>query len=69
MGKAFKIATFLSFSEPERLAEYAGPSRTSIEANGSRLMVRGLSPHGYENGRSERANIIEFFNVGQVMGA
>ena len=69
MGKAFIVPPYLRSPQPERFAEYAGPARTAIEANGGRFVVRGLSAHTYENGLSERAIIIEFASVEQVMAA
>ena len=69
MGKAFIVPPYLGSPQPERFAEYAGPARTAIEANGGRFVVRGLSTHTYENGLSERAIIIEFTSVEKAMAA
>ena len=41
MGKAFIVSSYLKKPQPERLAEYAGPVRTAIEANGGRFIVCG----------------------------
>ena len=41
MGKAFIVSSYLGSPQPERLAEYADPARTAIEANGGRFIVRG----------------------------
>ena len=69
MGKAFIISSYLGSPEPEKLAEYAGPARAAIEANGGRFIVRGMPAHIYEDGRSERTIVIEFSSVEQAMGA
>ena len=69
MGKAFIISSYLGSPQPERLAEYADPARTAIEANGGRFIVRGLPAHTYEDGLSERTIIIEFASVEQAMAA
>ena len=50
-----------------RLAEYVGPARKAIEANGGRFIVRELFAHTYEDGLSERTIIIEFVSVEQPM--
>ena len=69
MGKAFIVSSYRGSPQPERLAEYAAPARTAIEANGGRFIVRGLPAHTYEDGLSERTIIIEFESVEQAMAA
>ena len=69
MGKAFIVSSYLGSPQPDRLAEYASPARTAIEANGDRLIVRGLFAQIYEDGLSERTIIIEFASVEQAMAA
>ena len=69
MGKAFIISSYLGSPEPERLAEYANPSRKAIESNGGRFIVRGMPAHTYEEGRNERTIIIEFASVKEAMAA
>ena len=69
MGKAFIISSYLGSPQPERLAEYADPARTAIEANGGRFIVRGLFAHIYEDGLSERTIITEFASFEQAMAA
>ena len=69
MGKAFIVSSYLESPQPERLAEYAGPDRTAIEANGGLFIVRGLPAHTYEDGLSERTIIIEFASFEKAMAA
>lgn len=45
MGKAFIVSSYRGSPQLERLAEYADPARTAIEANGGRFIVRGLPAH------------------------
>ena len=52
-----------------RLAEYVGLARKAIEANGGRLIVRGLFAQSYKDGLSERTIIIEFASVEQAIAA
>ena len=60
MGKAFIVSSYHDSPQLERLAKYADPARTAIEAKGSRFFLRGLPAHTYEDGLSERTIIIEF---------
>ena len=69
MGKAFIISSYLGSPQPEKLAEYAGPARKAIKANGGRLIVRGLFAQIYKDGLSERTIIIEFASVEQAIAA
>ena len=69
MGKAFIVSSYHESPQPERPAEYGGPARKAIEANGGRLIVRGLFAQIYEDGLSERTIIIEFASVEQAMAA
>ena len=69
MGKAFIVSSYHESPQLERLAEYGGPVRKAIEANGGWLIVRGLFAQIYEDGLSERTIIIEFASVEQAMAA
>ena len=66
MGKAFMVSLYFGLTQPDRLAEYADPVRTAIEANGGRFIVCGQPAHTYEDGLSERTIIIEFASVEQA---
>ena len=66
MDKAFIVPSYLGSPQPERFAEYAGPARTAIKANGGQFIVRGPSAHIYEDGLSERTIIVEFVSVEQA---
>ena len=67
MGKAFIFSSYHGSPQLDRLAEYGGPARKAIEANGGRLIVSELFAHTYEDGLSERTIIIEFVSVEQPM--
>ena len=58
MGEAFIFSSCYGSPQLERLAEYGGPARKAIEANGGRLIVRGLFAQIYKDGLSERTIII-----------
>ena len=69
MGKAFIVSIYLGSPAPKNLAEYAGPARKAIEANGGRFVVRGMPAHIYEEGKAERTIIIEFDSVERAKAA
>ena len=69
MARAFIISSYLGQPAAENLAEYAGPARKAIEANGGRFIVRGMPVHTYEQGRAERTIVIAFDSVEQAMAA
>ena len=69
MGAAFIISLYLGSPKPKRLDEYAASTRTAIEANGGRFIVRGLPAHTYEDGYRECTIIIEFASFEQAMAA
>ena len=69
MGKAFIFSSYHGSPQLERLAEYGGPARKAIEANGGRLIARGLFAQIYKDGLSERTIIIEFASVEQAIAA
>ena len=69
MGKAFIVSSYHESPQLESLAEYGGPARKAIEANGGRLIVRGFFAQIYEDGLSERTIVIEFASVEQAMAA
>ena len=69
MGKAFIVSSYHESPQLESLAEYGGPARKAIEANGGRFIARGLFAHIYEDSFSERTIITEFASVEQAMAA
>ena len=69
MGIAFICSSYLGSPQPERLATYAHPVRTAIEAKGGQFNARRLPAQTYEGGLSERTIIIEFASIKQMIAA
>ena len=68
MGKAFIVPSYLGSPQPKKLADYAGPAHTAIEANGGWFIVCGLPAYTFD-GISERMIFIESASVKQAMAA
>jgi uncharacterized protein (DUF1330 family) len=67
MPKAYWIACYREISDPAKLAAYAGPARAAIEAGGGRILARSVAVQAYEDGKLERAVLIEFDSVEQAV--
>ncbi len=63
MAKAYWVATYLSVSNPDALAEYAKLAGPAIAAGGGRFLARGNAAKAYEKGLTQRVVIIEFDSV------
>ena len=67
MAKAYWIACYREISDPDKLAAYAGPARSAIEAGGGRILARGVAAQAFEDGKLERTVLIEFDSVDQAI--
>lgn len=63
MAKAYWINSFLSVSDPDKLAAYAALAGPAMQAAGGRFLARGVAARAFESGRLERTVIIEFDSV------
>jgi uncharacterized protein (DUF1330 family) len=63
MAKAYWINSFLSVSDPEKLAAYAALAGPAMQAAGGRFLARGVAARAFESGRLERTVVIEFDSV------
>ena len=66
---AYWINTFRSVSDPQKLAAYAGLAGPAMRAAGGRFLARGLPAEVFEEGRMERAVVIEFPSVEDAVAA
>jgi uncharacterized protein (DUF1330 family) len=69
MAKGYWIATYRSVSDPEALAKYAKLATPIIEANGGRILARGLPARAYEAGQAQRCVLIEFVSAAAATAA
>jgi uncharacterized protein (DUF1330 family) len=69
MTKAYWIASYRSISDPEAVARYAQLAGPIIEAQGGRMLARGLPARAYEDGRLQRSVVIEFASVEAAVAA
>jgi uncharacterized protein (DUF1330 family) len=63
MAKAYWIAFYREISDPDKLAAYAKLAGPAIDKGGGRVLARGIPAQVYDDGRMERAVIIEFDSV------
>lgn len=69
MAKGYWIATYLSVSKPDALAKYAKLAGPVIEAQGGRILARGLAARSYESGLAQRSVVVEFASVDAAIAA
>lgn len=67
MAKAYWIALYHEISDPNKLAAYAKLAGPAIERGGGRFLARGVPAQVYDEGRMERAVLIEFDSVEQAV--
>jgi len=63
MPKAYWIAFYREISDPNKLAAYAKLAGPAIEKGGGRFLARGVPAQVYDDGKMERAVLIEFDSV------
>jgi len=63
MAKAYWIAFYREIVDPKTLAAYAKLAGPAIEKGGGRLLARGMPARVYDEGKMERAVVIEFDSV------
>ncbi|HME37634.1 MAG TPA: DUF1330 domain-containing protein [Steroidobacteraceae bacterium] len=63
MAKAYWITLYREISDPAKLSAYAKLAGPCIEAGGGRFLARGIAARAYEDGKLERAVVIEFDSV------
>jgi uncharacterized protein (DUF1330 family) len=63
MAKAYWIAFYREILDPNKLAAYAALARPAIEKGGGRVLARGTPAKVYDDGKMERAVVIEFDSV------
>jgi uncharacterized protein (DUF1330 family) len=63
MAKGYWIAFYHEISDPNKLAAYAKLAGPAIESGGGRFLARGIPAHVYDEGKMERAVVIEFDSV------
>ena len=63
MAKAYWIAFYREISDPDKLAAYAKLAGPAIDKGGGRVLARGIPAQVYDDGRMERAVLIEFDSV------
>jgi uncharacterized protein (DUF1330 family) len=67
MAKAYWIAFYREISDPNKLAAYAEIAAPAIEKGGGRFLARGIPAQVYDDGKMERAVLIEFDSVEQAV--
>ena len=63
MAKAYWIAFYREILDPTKLAAYAKLAAPAIEEGGGRFLARGMPAQVYDDGKMERAVLIEFDSV------
>jgi uncharacterized protein (DUF1330 family) len=69
MSKGYWIATYRSVSNPDALAKYAGLAAPILEAQGGRILARGLPARTFESTPAQRTVIVEFSSVAAAISA
>jgi uncharacterized protein (DUF1330 family) len=69
MPKGYWIAIYRSVSDPDALAKYAKLAGPILEAQGGRILVRGLPARAYESGQAQRSVVVEFASVAAAIAA
>jgi uncharacterized protein (DUF1330 family) len=63
VAKAYWIAFYREILDPNKLAAYAKLAAPAIETGGGRVLARGIPAQVYDDGKMERAVLIEFDSV------
>jgi len=63
MAKAYWIAFYREILDSNKLAAYAKLAGPAIEKGGGRFLARGMPAQVYDDGKMERAVLIEFDSV------
>jgi uncharacterized protein (DUF1330 family) len=69
MAKAYWIAVYRSIRDQEAFAAYARLAGPALQAEGGRLLARGMPARVYESGLDQRAVLLEFDSVAQALAA
>ena len=69
MAKAFWISTYISVSDPAKVAAYAKLAPLATTPFGARYIVKGNAVAAYEEGVTERVVISEFPSVEKAKAA
>lgn len=66
---AYWISNYREVKDPEKLAAYATLAGPALLESGGRFIARGMPEQVYEDGRNERAVLIEFDSVEAAVAA
>ena len=66
---AYLMVSYLEAPEPDALAAYAAKAGDVMKGKGARFIARGAPAKTYEQGKGERAVIIEFDSVDAARAA
>jgi uncharacterized protein (DUF1330 family) len=69
MAKGYWVTSYLSISDPAKLAAYAALAPAATAPFGGRYLARGAPAAAYEAGRKERIVISEFPSVQDAVAA
>jgi uncharacterized protein (DUF1330 family) len=69
MSKGYWITLYRSVTDEAALKKYAGLAAPIIEAQGGRILARGMPTAIYESGIHQRVVVIEFENVKSAITA
>jgi uncharacterized protein (DUF1330 family) len=69
MAKGFWITVYRSVKDPARLAEYSALAVPALEAEGGRILARGVAARTFEGTRNERTVVVEFESVARAVAA
>jgi uncharacterized protein (DUF1330 family) len=69
MAKAYWITSYLEIKDADKLRAYAKLAAPALEAQGGRILARGIAAQAFEAGRLERTVLIEFASVQQAHAA
>ena len=67
MPNAYRISTYRSVSDADKLAAYAKLAGPAITSGGGRFLARGEPAKVYEQGLMQRTVVIEFDSVAQAI--
>ena len=69
MAKGYIVTTYRSIRDPQKWGAYAKVAGPAIEAEGGRIIVRGMPVQVHESGLRERVVVVEFENVQRAIAA
>ncbi len=69
MPKAYWVVCYRNIKNPEALAAYAKLAAPAVQANGGRILVRGMPVKTYEAGLAQRTVVSEFPSLKAAMAA